>query len=179
MRLNLKYLIPFFVLFNFLTIGVNANLQYSSQDYSRTAEYIQKFKSRYSQKDSYNYRHFFFNKNGIQYFISCIKICHDYFTQQILIIIKAQKSLFHIIGVSLLIFFKYIKGCKNKDSKTDLYEKVDSRKNICLACSFLHAMIIKTCNQLSFSKCINQRMKVAWPLKKSRSYVDGLLRLST
>jgi hypothetical protein len=171
LRKCFKYLIFFFAIFNFLTIGVLANLRYNTLDYNRTAEYVQKIKPK-TKKSFFIYRHFFLSRNNFQYFIFSSSGYKAYKTEQIKLKVKEQDLL--KINTCPLEFLKLRTINKSRDSiKKDLYERVDSKKRVCLTCNFHHVMIIKMYNQLSFSKCINQKTKVSGFLIKSNRYLNG------
>lgn len=168
MRKCFKYLILFFAIFNFLTIGVLANLRYNTLDYNRTAEYVQKIRPK-TKKGAFIYRHFFLLKNNFQYFIFSSSGYKVYTTAQIRLKVKEQDLLKFNICLQRCLKFRTIN--KSRDSiKKDLYEKVDSKERVCMTCNFYHVMIIKLYNQLSFSKCINQKTKVSGFLIKSSRY---------
>lgn len=163
-------MIFFFVIFNFLTIGGFTNLRYKSSDYNRTAEYVRKIKSK-TEKGYFKYRHFFLSSNNFQCFIFSIADYRDYITEQIKLKTKEQNLL--KLNICHLQFLKFRRINKNQNLNKDLYEKVDSEKRVYLTCKLFLVRIIKKCNQLSFSECINQKTKVACPLTKSGQYLDG------
>ena len=170
MRKSFTYLIFFFAIFNFLTIGVLANVRFNTFDYNRTAECVEKIRPN-TKKVSFYYRHFFLSKNNFQYFIFSFSCYKAYTTGQIKL--KFKQLYLLKFNIYPLKFLKLRTSNKNRDVKqNDLYEKADSFKCVCLTCNFQPVMIIKMFNQLSFSKCINQETKVSGLLKKSNPYSD-------
>ena len=165
-----KYLIFFFAIFSFLTIGVLANLRYNTLDYNRTAEYVQKIRPK-TKKGSFIYRHFFLSRNNFQYFIFSSSGYKEYTTEQIKLKVKEQDSLkFNIYPIE---FLKFRTINKSRDSIKKICTKGRFKKRVYLTCNFHHVVIIKMFNQLSFSKCINQKTKVSGFLIKSNRYLDG------
>lgn len=149
-----------------MTIGVFTNLRYNSLDYNRTAGYVRKVKPK-AKKGYFKYCHFFLSSNNFQYFIFSTSDYKECITEQIKLKVKKQDLL--RFSICQLQFLKFRKFNKNQD----LYGKVDLEKQVYLICNLSHVMIIILFNQLSFSKCINQKTKVASLLKKSGRYLDG------
>ena len=172
MRAYIKYLIFFFVIFNFLTIGELASLRYNSFDYSRTGEFVRKVDHK-KKNSCFKYIHFFINSSNFQAFIFNISDYKSFTTAIIKIKVKKQNSIKFRTGIYQTQFLKPIRLNNAKESKNDLYENGDSKERIHQACKLFHVMIIKMLNQLSFSKCINQKTKVSGLLKKSGRYLDG------
>lgn len=173
LKLNVRYIIPFFILFCLLTIGGSSHSRYNQLDYYRTAESVQESKTSASFKKVCHYCQFLFRRNNFQQFMFSLKERHKFYNQTIENTLKTQTFLC-LNGDKMRRIYSRPKNPRNlPETPTDLCKGSDLLTRFSSTCSLLHVSIDHMSNNLSFRKCINQTIRVTPFLNLSNSFLTG------
>ena len=173
LKLNVKYIIPFFILFCLLTIGGSSNSRYNLLEYYRTAECFQESKISAGYKNVCHYSQFLFKRNSFHQFIFSIKARNEFYNQTVENALKAQTVL-HLNKDKRKRIYSRPKSPRNlPETPTDLCKGSNLLTRFSPKCILLHALIDHMSNNLSFRKCINQTIRVTPFLNLSNSFLTG------
>lgn len=173
MKINVKDIIPFFILFCLLTIGGSSHSRYNLLDYYRTAESVHESKTSVSNKKVCHYCQFLFSRNNFQQFIFALKERREFYNQTIENTLKVQTVLCLNRDKVRRIYSRPKSPGNLTETPTDLYKRSNLLTRFSSTCNLLHASIDHMSNNLSFRKCINQTIRVTPFLNLSNSFLTG------
>lgn len=155
MKRNIKYIIPFFLVFSLMITGDLSNSRFNSFDYYRTAEYVQRNEFSIHHSRTCYYRHFYCERSNFRYFTFSIKKFQVSYNRQIENIIKTQTILCFKIDKLRQIYPKWNELKYSISAHSDLYKREDLAARFSSTSNLLHVLISSMSNNLSFRKCIN------------------------
>lgn len=173
LKLNIRYIIPFFIVFSLLTIEGSSHSNYNILDYYRTAEYVHNAKTYNSSKNTCHYCQFLSLRNNFQYFIYSLKKQQEFYNQQIENTLNSQTDLYLKKETIKQIYPKPKKPGNSSEEHSDLYRGENLVTRFCPTCNFLHALIDNNSNNLSSGKCINQTIRIIPSFNLSNYFFTG------